>query len=154
MNTGRKLALSLLVAVIGVLPASGKDSAKIDEIRKWFESYNNALTSKDLDRLATFYETTVTIFEGGGVNNSWADYRDHHLGPELEELQDLRFTHSNVAPHVLGHDGQFAYVTSEYRLQGRIKDRDIDASGLETLILVKAEDGSWKIRHSHISSRR
>jgi ketosteroid isomerase-like protein len=32
-------------------------------------------------------------------------------------------------------------------------ERQLDSTGLETLVLVKAADGSWKIRHSHTSSR-
>jgi ketosteroid isomerase-like protein len=30
----------------------------------------------------------------------------------------------------------------------------MDSGGLETLVLVKGDDGSWKIRHSHTSARR
>lgn len=29
----------------------------------------------------------------------------------------------------------------------------LDSEGLETLVLVKMPDGTWKIRHSHTSSR-
>jgi ketosteroid isomerase-like protein len=32
-------------------------------------------------------------------------------------------------------------------------ERQLDSGGLETLVLVKDADGSWKIRHSHTSSR-
>lgn len=96
----------------------------------------------------------MTIFEGGGVNRGWADYRDHHLGPELAELEGLDFAHADVKPHVLGPDGRTAYVTSEYRLKARVKERDIDAVGLETLVLIRDDKGAWKIRHSHTSSRR
>jgi len=94
----------------------------------------------------------VTIFEGGSVNEGWADYRDHHLGPELKEFADLEFSHVKVVPHLLGD--RSAYVTAEYRLKAKVGDRPIDAEGLETLVLVKGSDGAWKVRHSHTSSRR
>lgn len=32
-------------------------------------------------------------------------------------------------------------------------ERELDSEGLETLALIKMPDGSWKIRHSHTSSR-
>lgn len=96
----------------------------------------------------------MTIFEGGGVNRGWADYRDHHLGPELKEFEGLEFAHENVVSHLLGPDGRTAYVTAEYRLKARMKDRDVDSGGLATLVLVKGADGAWKIRHSHTSGRR
>ena len=125
-----------------------------EDIKRWLASYDAAFASKDLARLSAFYHPDVTIYEGGGVNTGWADYRDHHLGPELEEMQSPTISHSNVTVNMLDKDGRAAYVTSEYRLKTRLKDREIDATGLETLIVVKGTDGAWKIRHSHTSSRR
>jgi ketosteroid isomerase-like protein len=119
----------------------------------FLKGYDAAFNAKDLGRLAGYYHPDVTIFEGGSVNDGWADYRDHHLGPELREFEGLEFSHVKVVPHLLG-DGRSAYVTAEYRLKAKMGDRVIDAFGLETLLLVKATDGAWKIRHSHTSSRR
>ena len=115
-------------------------------------AYDAAFVAKDLAKLAAFYHPDVTIFEGGGVNNGWVDYRDRHLGPELKEMQNLSFAHSNVKAHVLA-DGKSAYVTSDYAIKAKMAERDMDSGGLETLVLVKADDGAWKIRHSHTSSR-
>jgi hypothetical protein len=92
------------------------------------------------------------IFEGAGVNNGWADYRDHHLGPELKAFENLEFGHSNYRVRML--DDRAAYVTSEYFLRAKMKERTIDAVGRETLILEKQPDGTWKIRHSHTGSRQ
>lgn len=122
-------------------------------IKTWLMSYDAAFNSKDLGRLAAFYHPDVTVFEGGETNNGWPDYRDKHIGPELKEFDNLEFSHDAVVPHVLG-DVHSAYVTAEYRLKARVDGKDVDATGLETPILVKSGDGAWKIRHSHTSSRR
>ena len=119
----------------------------------WLRSYDEAFDAKSLDRLALFYDPDVTIFEGGGVNNGWADYRDHHLGPELAEFENLQFRHTNAQVHLFG-DVQSAYVTADYSLKAVVGGKAIDSGGLETLILLKGQDGMWKIRHSHTSSRR
>jgi ketosteroid isomerase-like protein len=119
----------------------------------FLKGYDAAFNAKDLGRLAGYYHPDVTIFEGGSTNDGWADYRDHHLGPELKEFEGLEFSHVKVVPHLLG-DGRSAYVTAEYRLKAKVGDRAIDAEGLETLVMVKGSDGAWKIRHSHTSSRR
>jgi ketosteroid isomerase-like protein len=119
----------------------------------FLKGYDAAFNAKDLGRLAGYYHPDVTIFEGGSTNEGWADYRDHHLGPELEEFEGLEFSHAKVVPHLLG-DGRSAYVTSEYRLKAKVGDRSIDAEGLETLVMLKGSDGAWRIRHSHTSSRR
>jgi ketosteroid isomerase-like protein len=150
LGMGCVLALATLVA----LPVRAGERDQGEAIRKWLQSYDAALNAKDLDRLGGFYHPDVTIFEGGSTNDGWADYRDNHLGPELEEFQKLEFSHFNVKTHPLGRDGRAAYVTAEYRLKARIEDREIDAAGLETLVLARDDTGGWRIRHSHTSSRR
>jgi uncharacterized protein (TIGR02246 family) len=121
-------------------------------IEAWLKGYDAAFMAKDLDRLATFYHPDVTIYEGGGINNGWADYRDHHLGPELKSFENLEFRHTDIKVTVLPGE-QSAYVTSQYSIKAKMGDRMLDAGGLETLVLAKGTDGAWKIRHSHTSSR-
>jgi uncharacterized protein YcnI len=147
----RPASVTKLVAstTVGAAQTSGADAASIEV---WLKGYDAAFVAKDLEKLATFYHPDVTIYEGGGVNNGWADYRDRHLGPELKAFENLQFGHSNTKVTVLP-GGQSAYATSEYFIKAKMGDRDIDSRGLETLVLLKGPDGSWKIRHSHTSSR-
>jgi len=151
MSGFRTVLVALAAAVLGGTVQAADEAA---EIRTFLEAYDRAFVAKDLDRLAAFYYPEVTIFEGGGINRGWADYRDNHLGPELTEFEGLEFGHRDVRPTPLGSGGRVAYVTSEYYLKARVKDREIDAAGLETLLLVRDDKGAWKIRHSHTSSRR
>lgn len=138
------------VEAAGRGPATAQPVGTAD-IEAWLNDYDAAFNGKDLVRLGTFYHPEVTVYEGGGVNNGWADYRDHHLGPELKELQNLQLSHSNRRVHLL-NGGRAAYVTSSYTIKGRVGDREIDSGGLETLVVVD-EGGVWKIRHSHTSSK-
>lgn len=146
---GTKLTDTPAVPPAAPQPQATGDAAAIE---RWLGEYDAAFTAKDLEKLGTFYHQDVTIYEGGGVNNGWADYRDHHLGPELKAFQNLQFSHSNRKVQVLG-DGRVAYVTSNYAIKAKMGEREIDSGGLETLVLVKGADGAWKIRHSHTSSR-
>lgn len=59
------------------------------EIESWLKGYDAAFNARDLGKLAAFYHAEVTIYEGGGINNGWADYRDRHLGPELKGFENL-----------------------------------------------------------------
>jgi ketosteroid isomerase-like protein len=129
-------------------PSAGDAAA----VETWLKGYDAAFMAKDLEKLATFYHPDVTIYEGGGINSGWIDYRDRHLGPELEAFENLQFAHSNTKVMMLP-GGQSAYVTSEYSIKAKMRERDLDSQGLETLVVVKGEDGAWKIRHSHTSSR-
>ena len=132
--------------------AAGAQSNDAATIEAWLKSYDAAFNAKELDKLATFYHPDVTIYEGGGINNGWIDYRDRHLGPELKSFEHLQFGHSNTKVTVLP-GGQSAYATSEYSIKAKMGDRQLDSGGLETLVLVKGADGTWKIRHSHTSNR-
>ena len=144
----RPAAVTRLIAGAASAAQAGSEAAAIEA---WLKDYDVAFNAKDLERLATFYHPNVTIYEGGGINNGWNDYRDHHLGPELKQFQNLQFSHGKRVVRMLGPDA--AYVTSDYSLKARMGDREIDSGGLETLVLVR-EAGTWKIRHSHTSTRR
>jgi uncharacterized protein (TIGR02246 family) len=141
------VASTLAAATLFGVAQSGEEQ----KITDWLAGYDAALVGKDLDKLATFYHPDATIVEGAGVNNGWADYRDNHLGPELKAFEGLEFAHSNRKVHMLGD--RAAYVTSQYTIKAKLKEREIDAEGRETLVLIKMPDNTWKIRHSHTSSR-
>lgn len=152
----RLIALTLFGTLALTSPAAlraqhahGDEAAQIG---KWLDGYDAAFNAKDLEKLGSFYHPEVTIYEGGGIDNGWASYRDKHLGPELKAFENLQFGHTERKIHVL-EGGRTAYVTSQYFIKAKMGERMIDSGGLETLVLVKDADGAWKIRHSHTSSR-
>lgn len=142
----------VILVALASLPVSAQ-TADEGSITEFLKAYEAAFNAKDLAKLATFYHPDVTVYEGGSVNRGWADYRDHHLGPELKEVENLQLATTDLTAH-LADGGRRAWVTSSYTLGARAKERDIDSIGLQTLILVRGQDGDWKIRHSHSSSRR
>jgi ketosteroid isomerase-like protein len=150
----RVTALSFAMLALVASPARAQDAEEEAKIKTWLEGYVAALNAKDLKALGRFYDDHATIYEGGSIDNGWASYRDHHLGPELKEFQSLQFALVDVTPHVPEKGGRLAWVTASYTLKAKIKDREIDSAGLETMVLIKDKDGNWKIRHSHTSSRR
>ena len=127
---------------------AGGDAAAIEA---WLKGYDAAFLSKDLNRIGAFYHPDVTIYEGAGINNGWADYRDRHLGPELKAFENLEFAHSGTKVTVLP-GGESAFAISRYTIKAKMGERLLDNEGLETLLLVKTAEG-WKIRHSHTSGR-
>jgi uncharacterized protein (TIGR02246 family) len=139
---------TILLLTAAPAPAQTDEAQKIAE---WLKGYDAAFLAKDLDKLATFYHPDVTIYEGAGMNDGWADYRDRHLGPELKMFDNLEFGHSNRRVHLLGD--RAAIAISEYFIKAKMKDRTLDNIGRETLVLERQNDGSWKIRHSHTSGR-
>jgi ketosteroid isomerase-like protein len=126
-------------------------NAEEKSVADFLNAYDAAFVAKDLEKLGTMYTNDTTVFEGGGINDGWKDYRDRHLGPELKSFEGLEFAHSNVVPHLLGADA--AYVTADYTLKTKSGDRVNESGGLATYTLVRSA-GAWKIRHTHTSAKR
>lgn len=146
------MAMALALAVVS-LAAGARLSAQSGEqqIVAFFEAYDAAFTAKDLERLGTMYHPDVTVYEGGGINPGWADYRDRHLGPELRSFDNLEFGHQELKVNLIGPDA--AYATANYSLGRRVDDQQVVSGGLATYVLIRQE-GRWMIRHSHTSARR
>ncbi len=161
MNTRRTFGVATLAAACLLVaagatarPAAADVTAAVqaaNDIVAFFKAYDAAFTAKDLEKLATMYHADVTVYEGGGINTGWVDYRDRHLGPELKSFNNLTFGHGNVKVQMLGADA--AYVTADYTLGRTVNEKEVRSGGLATYIVIRHE-GRWVIRHSHTSSRR
>ena len=106
----------------------------------------------DLTMLDTLWahDDGVTVFESGYANYGWADYRDHHLKPEIDEMKNVKYTLSDIKTRVSGNT---AWATFKYALSADLKERHVDANGLGTAVLEK-RGKDWKIVHWHTSAPR
>ena len=112
----------------------------------------------DLAAMDTLYAgDSLTIIEGAGINRGWADYRDHHLVPEMKEMKNFRYRPSEIAVHV---SGDMAWAEFRYALQADVNGRAVDVVGRGTAILsqkmpMRAGDtaGQWVVRHTQTSAR-
>jgi hypothetical protein len=99
-------------------------------------------------------DESLTIFESGHANYGWADYRDHHLVPEMAEMKNTKYEFSDIKIHLAGGT---AWATLKYTIAADVmengKTRHVDAGGLGTAILEKRSDG-WRIVHWHSSAPR
>lgn len=104
----------------------------------------------DLVALDSLYAgDSLTIFEGAGVNRGWADYRDHHLGPELKEMKNVRYQPSDLEVHV---EGGTAWVLFRYALKADVNGRAADVFGRGTAIL-EWRGTRWVVRHMQTGGR-
>ncbi len=132
-----------------VAPARANDAhAAVETV---LERQEQAIREADMAALDALWSGSegVYVFEQGGVDSSWAAYRDHHLGPELEALEDLDFRHEDVR---IRASGDLAVATGRYVLTAHHDGQDIESRGVFTTALER-EAGTWKIVHSHLSRR-
>lgn len=95
-------------------------------------------------------DESVTVFESGHANHGWADYRDHHLGPEMKEMKNTKYTLSDIKVKMAGDT---AWATFKYAISADVGTRHVDGGGLGTAILEK-RGSDWKIVHWHSSAPR
>ncbi len=112
------------------------------------EAFHRALAAGDSASGLDLLHPEILIFEQGAAEDL-QEYRSHHLAA------DIRFA-SQTTRHVIDSQveirGEIAIFTARAHTTGRIGDRDIDSSGVETMVLTLTEEG-WKILHIHWSSR-
>lgn len=104
----------------------------------------------DLAALDTLYAgDSLTVIEGAGLDRTWAEYRDHHLTPELKEMKNFRYRPSDIDAHVAGNT---AWAMFRYTLSADVGGRHVDIVGRGTAVLERRGQ-RWVIRHTHTSGR-
>jgi ketosteroid isomerase-like protein len=99
-------------------------------------------------------DESLTVFENGRANLGWADFRDHHLVPEMSEMKNTKYTFADMKIHIAG---KTAWVTFKYGISADVTDngqtRHVDRGGLGTAVLDERA-GQWRIVHWHSSAPR
>ena len=157
-NSARRIRFStlavlpiILVMAIGLMAnASVQDQS--ETIRDVLTRSATAFEHGDMQAMEKLWagDESVTVFESGHANYGWADYRDHHLGPEMKEMKNIKYTLSHIRVKVAGNT---AWAIFKYAISADIGTRHIDSSGLGTAVLEK-RGNDWRIVHWHSSAPR
>lgn len=151
-----RFLFSLVVSAVlsaGILQAQdmrGTVSADEQRVHATIEALFVAAERSDFAAMDSLYAgERLTVVEGAGINRSWAEYRDHHLAPELKEFRNFRYRPTEIEPHV---QGNLAWATFRYTLAADVTDKKVDVVGRGTAILER--NGSrWVVRHTQTSGR-
>ena len=129
-------------------PANDADVAAIKAV---LTTYKSALERRDLTGVEQLFAPDNQILESGKIEGTYADYRDHHIGPELGHFATFQFSDYVV---VVRLEGSSALATESYRYTIQLKDKPepIERLGVATTLLSKI-DGQWRIVSMHNSSR-
>ena len=99
-------------------------------------------------------DESLTVFESGHANYGWADYRDHHLVPEMGEMKNTKYAFTDIKIHLAG---KTAWATFKYTISADVtsngQQRHVDGGGLGTAVLEQ-RNGRWQIVHWHSSAPR
>ena len=94
-----------------------------------------------------------SVIESGYANWTWQDYRDNHLGIELDAFKDISYTIELLSGEFQGNLGFAIY---RFTATGIIvaSNKTMTTSGLATAVLEKHPDLGWRMHHLHTSVPR
>lgn len=154
-----KFPIALLVVIALVVTIAYQATAHADEeasVRDALMKSAVSFEKNDLTMASQVWanDESLTIFESGHANYGWADYRDHHLVPEMGEMKNTKYAFSDIKIHLAG---KTAWATLKYTISADVPDngkmRHVDGGGLGTAVLENRE-GQWRIVHWHSSAPR
>lgn len=109
--------------------------------------YDQAFRTKDTDTVRGLLAPDVLLYEHSVRNDGLEDVFENHLKPEIAGFEDLKVEFSDV--RVTSAEG-IAVVTRQYKIQGQLRGRDINATGNETMSWKKIGN-EWRVFHIHYS---
>lgn len=135
---------------LALLPWSSSLRAQTvdDEVVAVVDAFHEALAAGDSTAALALLSDDVVILESGGMETK-EEYRSGHLAG------DMRFAGAVPAergPMEVRRSGDVAWAWSTSVRQGRMGERDIDSRGAE-LVVLRQDDGRWRITAIHWSSR-
>ena len=152
--------LALLAVSVGVVLTSDASGRAVQDdeaaVRDVLLRSASSFAKNDIAEATKVWanDESLMIFESGHANYGWADYRDHHLVPEMGEMKNAKYEFSDIKIRLAG---KTAWATLKYTMAADVTDngktRHVDGGGLGTAILEKRNDG-WRIVHWHSSAPR
>jgi uncharacterized protein (TIGR02246 family) len=142
-------AAAALALTISALPAAAQtgDEAAVAGV---LANYRDALVARNLDGTPALFAPDSQVVEQGKVEGSYADYVEHHIGPELGRITSFVFNDYEVSVSV---EGDIALATETYIYRLDLDDgRTIERQGVATSALRRTE-GGWRIVRYHSSAR-
>lgn len=125
------------------------DSAMAESAAVAADAFRAAIVANDSTAAASIILEDALIVEGGGIET-----REHYLSGHFNgDGAFLSAMTREPVERTVSVAGHVAWITSTSRLQGNYRDRDVDVTSAELLVLEHSEAG-WKVAAVHWSSRQ
>jgi uncharacterized protein (TIGR02246 family) len=147
MKANPSIALCMLLAAMSA-PASAQVAGAESEVRAAVEAFDRALATGDSAAVLALLHADASVHEGG-VAETREQYRAGHLRGDIAFLRDVT---SETVRERVDVRGDMALYTSEYAMKATSRGREVNSTGVETMVLVRTAEG-WRILHIHWSSR-
>jgi len=140
------LLASAMAASVARAQHATSDSTAVARVVSQFHA---ALAAGDSLAALALLADDVVILEAGGMETR-TEYRAHHLAADLQFAQTVP---STSGPTLVTVQGGVAWAITASTTTGTFRGRAVNSDGAELMVLT-LEDGVWRIRAVHWSSRR
>lgn len=137
----------LPVVVVLALSSQAQAPAADSRLKAAIEKYDRAVQAKDVETVRGLLAPDVLLYEHSVRNDGLQDVFENHLKPEITEFEDMKMEFSDVR---ITPGSDLALLTRQYKIQGKLRGREINAAGNETMAW-KRVGPDWKIIHIHYS---
>ena len=138
----------LITTLVSAAGASGQQGPE-NQVGAVVDAFHAALAAGDSAAALSHLADDVTILESGGVEDK-EDYRSGHLAGDMRFARAVPGERGEMKISLVG---EVAWAHSTSVRQGRMGDREINSQGAELVVLAR-ENGIWKIKAIHWSSRQ
>ncbi|MBX3292939.1 MAG: nuclear transport factor 2 family protein [Acidobacteria bacterium] len=147
----RKILLIGVVFVTITVPTFAQTKDEL-AIQTAVQQFTGGMEKGDMKMIEAVWanDENITVFEGGGKDQGWTNYRDKHLAPEMKAYKNLKYELSEIMTKV---NGKMGLVRSRYVITGEANGAKVESKGLITAVLEK-RSGKWLIIHWHLSASR
>ena len=138
---GSAVSVMFLASAVSATPATDDQS-----IIAAVNGFHGALRRGDAKGAMELLAPDAVILESGERENR-EDYEKGHLSEDIEFSKAVNTTASTPTVHV---EGNVAWVSSTSRTEGTFKNREVNSSDAELIVLTNSSAG-WRIRAIHWS---
>ena len=132
-----------------VLYAQDSESNEVTLIKTVVEYYHKALEAKDKKTALKLLSDDVLVQESGYLETG-EEYKSHHLMSDMEFSSSVSGKREVIEAVV---DGNIGWVVSSSIIIGEFRGKAVNSISAELMVLIR-ENGSWRIRAIHWSSRK
>ena len=113
------------------------------------DAYAEALEARSLDQAEKSVQADgFTTIESGYANWTWEDFKNSHLGVELEAFSDIDYDMDLISGKM---QGQMGYAIYQFSAAGKMNGEARSTTGYGTAILEQTDAG-LRIQHIHSST--
>lgn len=132
-----------------------KDETKesTQEVLRVLDGYRTGMESLSVEKLGLVMDPELLVLEHGGIDKTWAAYRDAHIGEHMKEWKSLKVSDVDLLEMSVSEGWAYAAQRARNTIVTAGDRATVVLDVTESFVLKRGPEG-WKIKHLHISLKK